>query len=519
MTNTPYIAELNKDSLWNAWKEIRKLLTRSSRRDVTDYLEFDLAPAAWMDRLLSDVNSGRYEPRPPFRFTLAKNLGFSRTMTFPQVPDLVLYRALTDLIFKKLKPFEEGNVYFARNTLSKRRRDVPSVSDDPAYLYLSGSAYLKWKEFHQYRKRLILKSLYPYFVLTDITNYFDSVLYARTIDALQEVGFGRNFLGLLLFLLERLSPRDPYSESPRIGLPVDEFDCSRTLAHVVLFTHDRRMIDAVGEAAYVRWMDDQLMGVKSRAAGVKALAHCGASLSRLHLTPNTAKSRILSLRAVAKHFHLELNHELDQIEQLLEDESEDDETAAAALETLWAGRQGEQHGEWKKILLRFYRLSGICRCDFLLDQAEDDLLREPTLATRIADYVRVVGTPARYCEFFLRVYRNELQVYPDVSRFLVEGLLKVEADRDDATWIRSLASELLAGRRPFVGWRECAALAPLLILRFGDRRALPRLRAPLRDLGRASEPAIGKAVAVVYASYGDKEAEEVVKAAGSLSDN
>ena len=96
-------------------------------------------------------------------------------------------------------------------------------------------------------------------------------------------------VGLLFFILERLSIRDAYGESPRIGLPVDEFDCSRKLAHIFLYPHDDRMTTTVGDDAYIRWMDDQTIGVSSRAAGLKVLSHLGKSLARLHLTPMQVK--------------------------------------------------------------------------------------------------------------------------------------------------------------------------------------------------------------------------------------
>jgi hypothetical protein len=70
-------------------------------------------------------------------------------------------------------------------------------------------------------------------------------------------------------LLERLAIRADYSDSPGIGLPVDEFECSRTIANLVLFSHDRRIVGILGKDAYVRWMDDQLIGVKSRADGLR----------------------------------------------------------------------------------------------------------------------------------------------------------------------------------------------------------------------------------------------------------
>ncbi len=518
-----YVAELDKSAVWEAWKEVRRQLPRASKRDVTDFIEFDVDPDQWIDRLLADVNAGTYEPRMPYRFSLAKKLGFSRTITFPHIPDLVLYRALTELIYRQAKPSQKGNVYFARNTRAKRHRSLESAdSSTPTYEFLSGSAFVKWKEYDEYRKRLLIDKVFPYFVITDISNYFDSILYARTVDAIHGTEISRNLVGLLFFLLERLSPRDPYNESPRIGLPVDEFDCSRTLAHIVLFPHDERMIEAASEEAYVRWMDDQLIGVGSYAAGLKKLGECGRSLGRLHLTPNTAKSRVLSLDDLGRHFHFEANSELDEIDEMLQGEVEGERHEAGnRLEEVWCAFQHHEEygGEWSKVLKRVYRLAGICGREFLLDRAVEDLLGEPTLATRVADYVRVVIGPLEYFDFLLATCTDERQVHADVARFLAEGLLKVETDRSAALRMRDFASQLLRGEHRFTGWKECAAIAPLLILRFGDRRALPRLRPIVGGLTGVADPAIGKAVAVVFASYGQSELRDVVEAASQLREN
>ncbi|MYA07538.1 MAG: RNA-directed DNA polymerase [Holophagales bacterium] len=516
-----YTPEVTTSVLWQAWKEVRKLLPRCSRRDITDFIEFDINPDEWIGRLVEEVNSGRYEPGEPFRFTIPKTIGFSRHMTFPQIPDLVLYRAITGLIYDRLKLQERENVYFARTTLSKKRRQIAEETGDPAYMFLSGDSFVKWKEYHQYRKLLLLEDVYPHFVLTDITNYFASVLYDRAADALYGAGFNRNLVGLLFFLLERFSPRDPYNESPRIGLPVDEFDCSRTLAHVVLYPHDERMAESVGEEAYVRWMDDQTIGVDSYAAAVKALGTCGLSLSRLHLTPNAGKTKILSLRELAVHFHLEANEDLDDFQDLLDESKNDRPSLGNRLTVLWRRhRSGEENGgEWSKVLARFYLMAGVCRRDFLLDRATEDILRQPTLARRTGDYFRVLRPAGEYLEFVLSVCTDERQIHSDVSRVLVEGLLKVEPSREDALRLREFASQLLAGCYRFIGWKECAAIAPLLILRFGDKRSRPRLKARMGQLEAYSDPAIGKAISVVYASYGEREYTEVMQKASKLSKN
>ena len=518
----PKIRGISRSSLWRAWKNIRKQLSQTSRRDITDYVEFDIEPDWWINRLLKEVNTGNYEPIAPYHFTLAKKMGFSRQMTFPHIPDIVLYRAVTDCLYRKAKHLEKDHVYFARNTLSKRQKVIHDAdADDSEYTSLSGNAFVKWLEFSQYRKRLLLDKIYPFIVITDISNYFDSILYDRVTDAIHEINVDRNIVGLLFFILERLSIREAFNESPRIGLPVDEFDCSRTLAHMVLFPHDRRMAEFVGESAYIRWMDDQNFGASDFAHGLKILMKCSQSLARLHLTPNAAKSRILSLKEASRHFHFDINTELDRVEKLPKDSLSDRRAIRREIDVIW--RQYKKFekcgGEWGKILKRFYLLAGIGGTRFLRARAKKDLLKEPTLAKRIGDYMRVTGNARQYAQFVSYMWNHDEQVYPDVNRNLTEGLLFVEAHGKDALYYRNLASKLLAKQLKFPGSDDCAAIAPLLILRFGDRRSLPRFRKIVKHLSDDTHRAIGKAVAVVYASYGKREYKEVVKAASKLRNN
>ena len=170
--------------------------------------------------------------------------------------------------------------------------------------------------YEQYRKYLVFKRLYPYLVVTDVANFFDTILYDRLADAVNAFAVSARLAGLMFFLLERLSLRDSYTGSPRIGLPVDEFDCSRRLAHMVLFPHDQRMVERYGEDAYVRWMDDQNIGVQSNAEGLRALSAVQDSLRKLQLTVNPAKSRVLSLGEAHRHFHLDINKLLDEVDDL-----------------------------------------------------------------------------------------------------------------------------------------------------------------------------------------------------------
>lgn len=519
----PRVQGITKQTLWAAWKNIRKQLSRAMSRDVTDFFEYDIDPDWWIKQLLSEVDSGRYEPSRAYRFSVAKKMGFSRRMTQPSVPDLVLYRAAVDHIYLKAKAKEKEHVYFAQNTLSKKIQQIKKelAENEPGYSYLSGNAFVQWLKYDQYRKLLLIKRIHPFIVTTDITNFFDTILYDRVADSLHGIRVDRDLVGLLFFILERLSIRDAFNESPRIGLPVDEFDCSRTLAHLVLFPHDDRMARLVGQNRYIRWMDDQNFGADTYAEGLMILKECGESLARLHLTPNAAKSRILSLKEASIHFHFNANAALDKLEEMPRSSPKEQRAFRTALAKAWQTHQKAEKngGEWGKVLKRFYRLAGMVKAKFLRHRASRDILTEPTLTERVVDYMRVTSSAGQYLSFAQGLWSHPEQVYPDVNQLLTEGLLKVDANPTESREIRKVAVDLLSNKYNSPGWQRCATIAPLLILRFGDNRSKPLIKRLVNNSDQIKHPAILKALVAVFVAYGTKEFQEAKHVASRLQDN
>lgn len=523
----PAIKGISKTSLWGTWKIVRAELRNASVRDVIDFVDYDVDPDKWIKRLLEQISSGRYEPSTPTRFTLGKSNGFSRTMTQPAIPDLVLYRTIVDSIYRRALRREHKHVYFKRERLQRAQSVAQQQAAQQlgwATHYRMGSqrSFYNWLRYAQYRKYLLLQSVHPYLVVTDVTNFFDSILHSHIEEALRGLAVVPRMVGLLFFLLERLSIRQDYGSSHGISLPVDEFDCSRTLAHMTLFGHDDAMVSLVGTDNYVRWMDDQNLGVSSKANGLRALAEVGKSLARLHLSPNAKKSRILNLSEARRHFHLDLNAMLDKgdIQAKSVITGRQRRALSKTVRKIWARAQvHEGVGEFDKVMKRLYRLAGIARLRFLRRRASRDVLSNPGLVERVADYMRCSGSALEYFSWSETLMQKQEQIYPDVNVALVEGMLRLEPDRFSAKRIRMLAAASLSSHTSFPGTHECRALAPLLILRFGDRRSLPLLGRCLNDEKSAVASTLQRAAAVVYSSYPGKEFGVVRRSASRLLRN
>lgn len=527
------IRGITRSSLWASWKAVRVELRRaSSIRDVIDFLDYDVNPDIWINRLLARIASGEYEPETPRRFTLGKSKGFSRTMTLPAVPDLVLYRTIVDYVYKCCRGKKHRNVYFLRDQLSKAQKaafddalgKMREAKDfeviDGTYRFTGRRSFYNWLRFDQYRKRLIQEYAKEYLVVTDIANFFDTVLHSHVADAVQGLPVPPRMIGLLFFPLEHLSIRQDYSSSHGISLPTDEFDCSRTLAHLVLFPHDDAMVQLVGEASYVRWMDDQNMAVSSRAEGLRVLNAAGRSLARLHLTPNSQKSKVLRLTEARRHYHLDLNKLLDEADALGRKAS----SSKAALnrfrsdvKRIWRkARKHEGVGEFAKILKRLYRLAGLAGLDLFRNRAQQDILADPAMSSRVANYYRCTGTVDQYLAFVEEVFANPEQIHADVNVNLTESLLRIEPEKTDLARMRKLSKSLVRQQRDFPGSEDCAAIATLLLLRLGNAALRLTLKQCIDDKKQRRPRQVVRAAAVVYSSH-DTDAFDEVRAIASAT--
>jgi hypothetical protein len=520
------ITGISKSSVWQSWKEIRTGLRHATVRDVIDFLDFDIEPDVWMQRLLRHVEAGSYEPLTPIRFYLAKSGGFKRTLTVTAIPDVVLFRAIANFVHRKARRHQQPHVYYRRADLQQATEAaVKAAKKDlrkfaALYRFTSAKSFQNWREYEQYRKQLILKKVYRYIVITDITNFFDSVLHSEVSNAFRNYPIPSRLIGLLFYLLERLAIRADYSDSPRIGLPVDEFECSRTIANLVLFPHDHRMVEFVGKSAYVRWMDDQAIGVNSRAQGLQVVAAVGASLAKLYLTANAKKTRILSLREARIHFHLEANARLDKVEILIKSRAKPRRALVRELGKAWRfALRTRNEGEWEKIQKRVYRLAGLTKARFLRGNALRDLLKTPTLTERIADYMRCSGSAGDYLGFVKKMLRHKEQIHEDVELVLFESLLRVDAKGAKARQITQLALRTVG---EIIGsGRSVAFAAPtcLLVLRFGNRTSKLKLSRYFSDQKTARHPQLIRASAITFSTLGKRQFTKVRRAAATLLNN
>lgn len=245
----------NFENLWqtrrlrSTWKAIREGLKRAEARDSLDYLEFDLLADQKIKTLRAEVISGSYIPSEPGAFELAKERGAYRVMSILTAEDALIFRHLVDDIYRHAQKDEPPGVFFAQGQPTVPvGPELKSLVGTTADFYESG--WHLWIRYHQYRSKTLLSAILPVLVVTDVTNYFESIQHDLLMEYLSPLGISRKSVGLLGKLLERFKPNSGHSPTPRVGLPVDQHDCSRALGHIFLFEHDRRIVSLAGNNHY-----------------------------------------------------------------------------------------------------------------------------------------------------------------------------------------------------------------------------------------------------------------------------
>jgi hypothetical protein len=397
------------------------------------------------------VLGGIYVPLRPTRSEAGKSKGAFRVHTALNIRDALVYRHICDQALLLALPHKVEGAFFSRRQtptpVGKSFGYEPSESDE---------FYAIWLRYNEYRSKTLLNQVYKILVITDISNYFESIAHDLLFEYLAPLGLPRKAVGTLGRLLEAFRPDAGNSPSPRLGIPVDDLDCSRELAHIFLFEHDRRIVEAFGVRNYVRWMDDQNIGVRTMAEGRSVVNAMTRSLAQQRLTLNSEKTRFLTPTQVAAHFQLEANDELTKWwERLVAANWHVSEELRTDLSALWQGfSQGEtaEKGNWDKILKRFYAYAARANLDFLEAHSILHLVRYPDLAERIFHYLARRNRGQKLLDIFVAYVGNDENLFEHVESQFFEALLLLDPDKrvsDGALAIATaFAKKKLPGQTP-----------------------------------------------------------------------
>jgi hypothetical protein len=316
-------------------------------------------------------------------------------------------------------------------------------------------------------------------VVTDITNYFDSIQHDLLMEYLAPLGLPRKAIALLGRLLEVLKPTSGHSPNPRVGLPVDELDCSRQIAHVFLFEHDRRVIEKVGEDHYVRWMDDQNIGARSLSEGRRIVNHLAHSLLEQRLTLNAGKTLFLTTEQVINEFHLDTNKALTKWATKWKRTTKPKRRSILKLQlkSIYDEAPNKEKGHWDKILKRFYGYVIQTNDRWLDDQSLEHLILYPDLCDRIFESFAKRGRIKSLLVLF-RDYVDEGEcLFEATESTFFNALLLANATPRREKLCLGLATEFISRKMGRTSGRPLGIASAILCYYWfgGDISALPSL--------------------------------------------
>ena len=431
-------------NLIKIWKSVRREAKEHRVRDPIDYLDWAVSIDATLPQIRESLLTGDYIPSHPARYALAKTKGSFRIMTIPNIKDALIYRMISDRALELALPMKvRGAFYYRRHKITPVGKTF-NMEEDPYLTF-----FQIWLRYQEYRTRTLLNEPYHVLVVGDISNYFDSIPHELLMEYLSPLGLPRKAIGLLGRILEVLKPPAGHSPNPRIGIPVDEFDCSRQLAHIFLFEHDRRVVKKVGEENYARWMDDHNIGAKSETDARQIVNHLTNSLSSQRLTLHAGKTQFLIPEEVAVHFHLDANTKLNDWETKYKKISlKNSGKARSELEELWEeieSSPGNKKGYWDKVLKRVYALAAKVDSTFLDNRMYSDLVEYPHLDERIFLSLARRNKGEELFDLFSKYCEAGESLFEATEAAFFEACLLLDANSGMEERLRNFATDFVNG--------------------------------------------------------------------------
>jgi len=431
--------------LRKTWNQVRRELKDLDLRDAVDWLDWATLIEKTLPIIREEVLNGRYQPLPPARYELGKSKGSFRYMTTPNLRDGLIYRHISDVALEGAAPYAIKGAFFSRRHAVTPVGKPHEQSRDPYDRF-----FQVWFRYNEYRTRTLLNKPYEILVTSDITNYFDSIEHDLLLEYLAPLGLPRKAVALLGRLLEILKPTAGHSPNPRVGLPVDELDCSRQLAHIFLFEHDRNVLSALGtnaEERYVRWMDDQNIGAKSLTEARRIVNHLTRSLQMQRLTLHAGKTKFLTPEEVMVEFHLDVNTYLTKWDERWSKKKYlPVKSSRAELRALWQqAKKHEGEGHWDKLLKRFYAYATASDTKLLERFAFDHLVDYPSIAPRIFAYFARRDRGVALIKLFEKYVTEDESLFEATEAAFFDALLLGDFSAKDETMALNLVTRYLDG--------------------------------------------------------------------------
>ena len=306
------------------------------------------------------------------------------------------------------------------------------------------SSRTQWKKLQ--KKIYGFTKTFDYLVVTDLTNYFDSIdirelrrVFASYAES-EEV-----IIDLTFRIVEGFSWKPDYLPYSYRGLPTVNIEPVRLLAHSFLFEVDQSLKERTGEN-FTRWMDDITCGIDSKREGIILLSDISDVLKSRGLALNLSKIQILSAEEANFHFQIDQNFKIDEWEAL----KPGTEEAKRAEHDLWfkykSHFKDRSPKAWDKIAKRYITTFGKLESNRLLRDLTSRYISNPELRTNYLIYLSVRGYSQKSATCVLDIL-NKIDPFDDLSLFQISMLItqwRVPLNKHRSDFIQESKKSLLA---------------------------------------------------------------------------
>lgn len=398
----------DESTLRLVWKkEVRAFIRSMTLRnfnlvpDPVHYAAYDWGLDTLIAELVRDLNEGRYSPERGEIVRAAKGLGLSRPLCFLATRDALVYRTITWLIEDHLVANAPDWVGFSRDDKGSRKSDTED-SNESETQDLQDS--FDWFRFWLAREGHILKMIDDeevlFFVESDIANFFPSIRMEAVREHLHSyTDLQKEAVRLCVQIIDGVMPRSDYSEVSLLGLPQEQVGSSRAIAHSLLEHVDVEFAEEGEQGRYARYMDDIVIGVKTRREGERCIARLQRRFETLGLYPNASKTRVITVDEYLHETMVRTNGDIEEIESLLsacEEKSEglrvsrpDDVLKRSILKLSEEHRDVEaKPRRWSRVTRRIYTLHRVADIRDWWGYWRADIDVDPGATPMILEYVR-----------------------------------------------------------------------------------------------------------------------------------
>jgi len=358
------------------------------------------------------VSSCRWTPTRAYLCLAQKRSRGYRELVFPGLVDTIVGRCIIDAL-EPMITADDGERTFCGRSHSNSRR---AFGDYEQWFHI-------WRDYSAKVATAAAEAGFTYVFDTDVADFFPSIDRTRAREFLaNRTGAHPSLLALLFACLEAWLPRFNYA--PMTGLPIENNDVSRLVAHNYLKQVDKAFIEDE-DCIYLRYVDDSVIFAKSERAANELKRRHHLALRAVGLNPNAAKSEVLATAVFEAKRQREFNERIDLVEKNM--------TGFDALVAEWT--TNTDRPGWEPVMKRLYSLGRRLRNPSLRPLVAEHVESRPLLAERALSYLARFDVTADEARVLLGIAkRSDLSADVDIrlARFIGDAVFLDNVSEDIA---------------------------------------------------------------------------------------